>query len=164
MSVLLSRSDMGEFRRRPRWLAVVVVLLFLTLTARVFYMQVINGDEYRAPALVFATIQKYAERDVETPEDEEGGREPVDPGDFPVLNEDDSILVMVDEAHRSHTSALHGNLLKALPNCARIGFTGTPIIMGAKKRTTEIFGDLLDRSGVELFFHQVLTVNRSAEL
>ena len=40
---------------------------------------------------------------------------------------------MVDEAHRSHASALHANLLRALPNCARIGFTGTPIIMGAKK-------------------------------
>ena len=64
---------------------------------------------------------------------------------FPVLNEDESILVMVDEAHRSHTSALHGNLLKALPNCARIGFTGTPIIMGAKKRTHDIFGEFIDR-------------------
>lgn len=50
MSVLVSRSDMGEFRRRPRWLAVVVVLAFLALTARVFYMQIINGDEYRALA------------------------------------------------------------------------------------------------------------------
>jgi type I restriction enzyme R subunit len=99
----------------------------------------------KGPGLVFATIQKYAERDAEAPEDEEGGRDRFDPGDFPVLNEDESILVMVDEAHRSHTSALHGNLLKALPNCARIGFTGTPIIMGAKKRTTEIFGGLLDR-------------------
>ena len=99
----------------------------------------------RGPGLVFATIQKYAERDVEAPEDEGDARRDVDPGDFPILNEDESILVMVDEAHRSHTSALHGNLLKALPNCARIGFTGTPIIMGAKKRTTEIFGELLDR-------------------
>jgi type I restriction enzyme, R subunit len=99
----------------------------------------------KGPALVFATIQKYAERDAEPPEDEDHGRDAVDPGDFPVLNKDESILVMVDEAHRTHTSALHGNLLKALPNCARIGFTGTPIIMGAKKRTTEIFGELLDR-------------------
>ena len=35
--------------------------------------------------------------------------------------------------------------MRALPNCARIGFTGTPIIMGAKKRTHEIFGDFIDR-------------------
>ncbi len=98
----------------------------------------------KGPALIFATIQKYAERDSAAPEDEADGPGDIDPGDFPVLNEDESILVMVDEAHRSHTSALHGNLLKALPNCARIGFTGTPIIMGAKKRTGEIFGEELD--------------------
>ena len=61
------------------------------------------------------------------------------------MNDDESILVMVDEAHRSHSSALHGNLLQALPNCARIGFTGTPIIMGAKKRTHDIFGEFIDR-------------------
>src|SRR5690606_4183474 len=51
---------------------------------------------------------------------------------------------LVDEAHRSHTSALHANLNVALPNAAKIGFTGTPIIMGQKKRTTQIFGDFLD--------------------
>jgi type I restriction enzyme R subunit len=94
----------------------------------------------KGPGLVFATIQKYAERD----NDEPGGKA-VDPGDFPVLNEDDSILVMVDEAHRSHASALHANLLKSMPNAARIGFTGTPIIMGAKKPTHDIFGEFIDR-------------------
>ncbi|HVZ36828.1 MAG TPA: HsdR family type I site-specific deoxyribonuclease, partial [Polyangiaceae bacterium] len=98
----------------------------------------------KGPALVFAMIQKYAERDV-APSEDEGGTREVDPGTFPVLNEDPAILVMVDEAHRSHSSGLHGNLLKALPNCARIGFTGTPIIMGAKKRTHDIFGEFLDR-------------------
>ena len=52
--------------------------------------------------------------------------------------------MLIDEAHRSHSSTLHMNLLSALPNCARIGFTGTPIIMGAKKKTTDIFGDYID--------------------
>jgi type I restriction enzyme R subunit len=113
----------------------------------------------KGPALLFATIQKYQQRerdtdaDVDTPEaeaDAEAIRDaPEDVGEFPVLNEDDSILVMVDEAHRSHASALHGNLLKALPNCARIGFTGTPILMGAKKRTHEIFGDFIDRYSIK---------------
>ncbi len=59
---------------------------------------------------------------------------------FGLLNESDAIVVLVDEAHRSHTITLHANFLSALPNCARIGFTGTPIIIGAKKRTHEIFG------------------------
>jgi type I restriction enzyme, R subunit len=99
----------------------------------------------KGPALVFAMIQKYAERDVAASEDDADGAGSIDPGTFPVLNEDPAILVMVDEAHRSHSSGLHGNLLKALPNCARIGFTGTPIIMGAKKRTHDIFGEFLDR-------------------
>jgi type I restriction enzyme R subunit len=105
----------------------------------------------RGPGLVFAMIQKYQERDA-TSEDEEigedeGGIRDVasEVGEFPVLNEDESVLVLVDEAHRSHSSDLHANLMKALPNCARIGFTGTPILMGAKKRTHDIFGEFIDR-------------------
>ncbi len=62
-----------------------------------------------------------------------------------VLNEDESILVLVDEAHRSQAGDLQANLQVGLPNCARIGFTGTPIIMGDKKRTHEIFGEFIDR-------------------
>ncbi len=64
---------------------------------------------------------------------------------FEVLNEDESILVLVDEAHRTQAGDLHANLLAGLPNCARIGFTGTPILMGDKKRTHEIFGEFIDR-------------------
>lgn len=91
----------------------------------------------KGPGVVFAMVQMYTERDAPaaTAVAEE----------FPVLNEDDSILVLVDEAHRSHTNSLHANLLKALPNAARIGFTGTPIIMGDKKRTHEVFGEFIDR-------------------
>jgi type I restriction enzyme R subunit len=87
--------------------------------------------------LVFAMIQKYQNRDEDTEPDEEMEL-------FPVLNESEDILVLVDEAHRSHSSHLHANLLRALPNCAKIGFTGTPIIMGARKRTHEIFGPFID--------------------
>lgn len=103
------------------------------------------------PGLVFAMIQKYQERDPDSVDDEAGEDDEGildvtgEVAEFPVLNEDDSILVLVDEAHRSHTSDLHANMLKALPNCARIGFTGTPIIMGAKQRTHEIFGEFIDR-------------------
>lgn len=105
----------------------------------------------KGPGLVFAMIQKYHEKEADFEGDEEGAWDEGVPdsseelGEFPVLNEDESILVLVDEAHRSHASALHANLMRALPNCARIGFTGTPIIMGAKKRTHEIFGEFIDR-------------------
>ena len=89
----------------------------------------------KGPGIVFAMIQKYQDRDLDqlTPGDEVG--------DLGLLNDDEAILVMVDEAHRSHSNSLHANLLQALPNCARIGFTGTPIIMGAKKRTHEILAN-----------------------
>ncbi|MGI8921469.1 MAG: type I restriction endonuclease subunit R [Solirubrobacteraceae bacterium] len=91
----------------------------------------------KGPGVVFAMVQKYTQRDASpaTTVAEE----------FPVLNEDEAILVLVDEAHRSHSNALHANLMKALPNAARIGFTGTPIIMGDKKRTQEIFGTFIDQ-------------------
>lgn len=111
----------------------------------------------KGPGLIFATIQKY--RDADT-----AGEAGLTASDLPapakaaevrnaykvettfdVLNDDESILVMVDEAHRTQAGDLQANLLAGLPNCARIGFTGTPIIMGDKKRTHEIFGEFIDR-------------------
>ena len=65
--------------------------------------------------------------------------------EFPVLNESEAILVLVDEAHRSHTRTLHRNLRKALPNAAIIGFTGTPILRQEKTETREIFGEFIDK-------------------
>ena len=120
----------------------------------------------KGPGLLFATIQKYRGPDAAvepglTEEDipegwhdgQMGVKEPAastyvaKPATktFEVLNEDDTILVLVDEAHRTQAGDLHANLLAGLPNCARIGFTGTPIIMGDKKRTHEIFGEFIDR-------------------
>ncbi len=108
----------------------------------------------KGPGLIFATIQKYRDPDsadeapltaddlpkLETPK----ARYHTDET-YEVLNEDESILVLVDEAHRTQAGDLHANLMAGLPNCARIGFTGTPIIMGEKKRTHEIFGTFIDR-------------------
>ena len=90
------------------------------------------------PGVVMAMIQKWRDTD--------GGGDGLGEGEsFGTLNESESILVLVDEAHRSQASTLHANLMGALPNAARIGFTGTPIIMGARTQTLEIFGDYLDR-------------------
>jgi type I restriction enzyme R subunit len=108
----------------------------------------------KGPGLVFATIQKYRDTDTTgvAPLMADGLPKVAEPmvtykaGErFEVLNEDDSILVLVDEAHRTQAGDLHASLLAGLPNCARIGFTGTPIIMGQKKRTHEIFGEFIDR-------------------
>ena len=120
------------------------------------------------PDIVFAMLQKYQDVDRQTKSDEKvamtivrkekkpGKDEPVVEKEvtfeesirfeeFPVLNESDEILVLVDEAHRSHTRSLHRNLRRALPNAAIIGFTGTPILSKEKTETREIFGDFIDK-------------------
>ena len=112
----------------------------------------------KGPGLIFATLQKYRDADTagdasltvdDLPKVEESkavyGAGAKAGEAFEVLNEDDSILVLVDEAHRGHTNDLHAYLMAGIPNAAKIGFTGTPIIMGEKKRTHEIFGALIDR-------------------
>jgi len=120
------------------------------------------------PDIVFAMLQKY--QDVDRPaandakvamtifrkEKKPGKDEPVVErevtfaesirfAEFPVLNESPEILVLVDEAHRSHTRSMHRNLRRALPNAAIIGFTGTPILSHEKTETREIFGDFIDK-------------------
>jgi type I restriction enzyme, R subunit len=91
------------------------------------------------PGIVMAMIQKYRD----TPGQSGVGVAEGEP--FGVLNESDDLLVMVDEAHRSHTNTAHALLMASMPNAARIGFTGTPIIMGNRKKTESIFGGFLDR-------------------
>lgn len=86
--------------------------------------------------LVFAMIQKAQDRDADFNEE--------DAPPFPELNASPDILLLVDEAHRSHAKTLHANLMAALPNAAKIGFTGTPILEEDKKRTTAIFGPFID--------------------
>ncbi|MGW4511756.1 type I restriction endonuclease subunit R [Streptomyces sp. NPDC004393] len=63
------------------------------------------------------------------------------------INADESIVVLIDEAHRSHTASLGANLREALPNAARIGFTGTPIMTkrGQRKTSIELFGPFIDK-------------------
>src|SRR5690606_4653623 len=91
------------------------------------------------PGIVFVMIQQQQDIGKREAMREEGLLAEKAPS-LGELNADESIVVLIDEAHRSHSSALHNNLLDALPNCARIGFTGTPIIMGKKRKSTEIFG------------------------
>lgn len=117
--------------------------------------------------VVFTMVQKYQEKspatdDYEIPEPRmlkaaapagktlAGTDRVKKPILFPVWNHSEKILLLIDEAHRSHTSMLHANMMRALPNCAKIGFTGTPIIAGrSKKRTHEIFGDYIDQYTIE---------------
>ena len=120
------------------------------------------------PDIVFAMLQKYQGADRKAAGDESVSmtilRREKKPGkespvveregtfeesirfeEFPLLNESEDILVLVDEAHRSHTRTLHRNLRRALPNAAIIGFTGTPILSQEKTEMRDIFGDFIDK-------------------
>ncbi|WP_214401730.1 type I restriction endonuclease subunit R [Pseudonocardia lacus] len=64
----------------------------------------------------------------------------------PTLSDRRNIIVIVDEAHRSHYDDLDGyarHLKDALPHATLIAFTGTPI-SHAERNTREVFGDYVD--------------------
>ncbi|WP_327297521.1 type I restriction endonuclease subunit R [Streptomyces sp. NBC_01197] len=107
--------------------------------------------------VVFGMIQKYGtgftfagdaegsgdDRDLVAGEESQEQEAEEVAGPVPVFSEcnpSPDILVLIDEAHRSHTSVLHSALRKAIPNAAKIGFTGTPIITGRESDTRRIFG------------------------
>ena len=48
--LLVPRSDVGEFRKRYKWMALGAFLAFLVVVGRLFQLQVVNGAEYRAIA------------------------------------------------------------------------------------------------------------------
>ncbi|MFF8021101.1 DEAD/DEAH box helicase family protein [Streptomyces sp. NPDC007896] len=66
--------------------------------------------------------------------------------DHPLLSDRRNIVVVVDEAHRSHYDSLDGyarHLRDALPHATLFAFTGTPI-SEADRNTREVFGDYID--------------------
>ncbi|MDR0287320.1 MAG: HsdR family type I site-specific deoxyribonuclease, partial [Clostridiales bacterium] len=79
-----------------------------------------------ASDVTVAMVHKFGDRG-------EGGAK------FPVLNESNRILVMIDEAHRSEYSDLAANMWRSMPNSVKVAFTGTPIA-----KTTETFGGCID--------------------
>ncbi|GIG29573.1 type I restriction endonuclease subunit R [Cellulomonas marina] len=86
--------------------------------------------------IYFTTLQKFgrtlAEREAGT--------------GHPLLSDRHNIVVVVDEAHRSHYDDLDGyarHLRDALPHATLIAFTGTPISF-ADRNTQEVFGDYID--------------------
>ncbi|MFV2198775.1 type I restriction endonuclease subunit R [Nocardiopsis sp. LOL_012] len=82
--------------------------------------------------IVFTTLQKFGR----TREERDSG------ADHPLLSDRRNIVVIVDEAHRSHYDSLDGyarHLRDALPHATLIAFTGTPISK-AEADTREVFG------------------------
>ncbi|OZM58359.1 DEAD/DEAH box helicase [Lottiidibacillus patelloidae] len=67
---------------------------------------------------------------------------------YPELSDDENIIVMVDESHRSQYKGLAMNMRTALPNACYLGFTGTPIDK-EDKSTTGTFGSYIDKYTIE---------------
>ena len=74
-------------------------------------------------------------------------RENADGFEFPVLNDSEKIIVLVDEAHRTQYGTLGVAINTAIPNAPRIAFTGTPLIKSEK--TTSTFGSYIDTYTIE---------------
>lgn len=86
--------------------------------------------------IYFTTLQKFGLSKVE----KDAGTE------HPMLSDRKNIIVIVDEAHRSHYDDLDGyarHLRDALPNATLIAFTGTPISF-EDRNTRAVFGDYID--------------------
>ena len=86
--------------------------------------------------ILFTTLQKFS-RTLE----ERGAGE-----DHPLLTDRRNVIVIVDEAHRSHYDSLDGyarHLHDALPRATFIAFTGTPISFD-DRNTQEVFGSYVD--------------------
>ncbi len=66
----------------------------------------------------------------------------------PVLNKDENVFVMVDEAHRTQYRSLAANMRRALPNACFLGFTGTPIDK-RDRSTLQVFGDYIHKYTIE---------------
>ena len=86
--------------------------------------------------IYFTTLQKFGRSQAER----EAGAE------HPLLSDRRNIIVIVDEAHRSHYDDLDGyarHLRDALPHATLIAFTGTPISF-EDRNTREVFGSYID--------------------
>ncbi|MFJ6320764.1 type I restriction endonuclease subunit R [Streptomyces californicus] len=86
--------------------------------------------------IVFTTLQKFGL----SKEEKDAGKA------HPLLSERRNILVIVDEAHRSHYDSLDGyarHLRDALPYATLLAFTGTPISK-AEADTRAVFGEYID--------------------
>ena len=106
-------------------------------------LQVGTRDELRTElanrrmgGILFTTLQKFGR----TKEERENG------WPHPLLSDRRNVIVIVDEAHRSHYDDLNGyarHLRDALPHATFIAFTGTPISF-VDRNTRDVFGEYIE--------------------
>ena len=100
-------------------------------------VQVLNAsDEWLICSLIhkFGASEEMNDKDIET---YLGEIRKSLPKDFYAKG---NIFVFVDECHRTQSGKLHGAMKELLPGATLIGFTGTPLLKGDKKRSIETFG------------------------
>ena len=93
-------------------------------------------SERTTGGIYFTTLQKFGL----SKEEKDAGES------HPLLSNRRNIIVIVDEAHRSHYDDLDGyarHLKDALPRATLIAFTGTPVSF-AERNTRAVFGDYID--------------------
>ena len=90
----------------------------------------------QAGGIYFTTLQKFGLTESDKQEHQE----------FPLLSDRENIVLIVDEAHRSHYGSLDdgyaNNINRALPHAKYIAFTGTPID-NTTGSTVHVFGDYI---------------------
>lgn len=91
-----------------------------------------------------APVEQTEQRGLAGEQTDEQSTEEAVRREFAECSTSDRVLVLIDEAHRSHASVLHACLRQAVPNAARIGFTGTPILKSGRAQTRRIFGPYID--------------------
>ncbi len=94
----------------------------------------------RLDQLIIATGSRLVQKFGRSRDEREAGEE------HPLLSDRRNIIVIVDEAHRSHYDALDGyarHLKDALPHATLIAFTGTPVSF-EDRNTRDGFGDYID--------------------
>ncbi|WP_290597911.1 MULTISPECIES: type I restriction endonuclease subunit R [unclassified Archaeoglobus] len=84
--------------------------------------------------IIFATIQKFGRKSKEE--------------EYPLLTERKNIVIIADEAHRSHYRQLAENLRRAIPNASFLGFTATPVDY-EDRSTTLVFGNYISVYSIE---------------
>ncbi|RBY81697.1 DEAD/DEAH box helicase [Geodermatophilus sp. TF02-6] len=117
--------------------------------------------------IYFTTLQKFGRTDAER----QTGQA------HPLLSDRRNVIVIVDEAHRSHYDDLDGfarHIRDALPHATFIAFTGTPIAQ-ADRNTAEVFGPVIDTYDLTravtdgatvpvVFEPRLITVERTADV
>jgi type I restriction enzyme, R subunit len=111
--------------------------------------QLLSGPQSNG-GVVFTTLQKFR---LSEEEQKAGVR-------HPLISPRRDVIVVVDEAHRSHYDFIDGyarNLRDALPNATFIAFTGTPIgktagVFGANIHTYDLTQAVDDGATVPVFY------------